>query len=37
MVLDAWQNLKLTQLSQIDQLMELVVLQVQYENQLEIK
>jgi len=37
MVLDAWQNLKLTQLSQIDQLMELIALQVQYENQLEIK
>jgi len=37
MVLDAWQNLKLTQLSQIDQLMELAALQIQYENQLEIK
>lgn len=37
MVLDAWQNLKLMQLSYIDQLMELVVLQIQYENQLEIK
>ena len=36
MVLDAWQNLKLMQLSYIDQLMELVVLQTQYENQLEI-
>jgi len=37
MVLDAWQNLKLTELSQIDQLIELTTLQVQYENQLEIK
>lgn len=37
MVLDAWQNLKLMQLSYIDQLMELVTLQTQYENQLEIK
>ncbi len=37
MVLDAWQNLKLMQLSYIDQLIELVTLQTQYENQLEIK
>lgn len=37
MVLDAWQNLKLMQLNYIDQLMELVTLQTQYENQLEIK
>lgn len=37
MVLDAWQNLKLTQLAQIDQQMELIALQIQYENQLEIK
>lgn len=37
MVLDAWQNLKLIQLNYIDQLMELVMLQTQYENQLEIK
>lgn len=37
MVLDAWQNLKLMQLNYLDQLMELAVLQIQYENQLEIK
>ncbi len=37
MVLDAWQNLKLMQLAYIDQLMELVTLQTQYENELEIK
>ncbi|MBA4241683.1 MAG: hypothetical protein C0448_13230 [Sphingobacteriaceae bacterium] len=37
MVLDAWQNLKLMQLNYVDQLMELSVLQIQYENQLEIK
>jgi len=37
MVLDAWQNLKLMQLNYLDQLMELAELQVQYENQLEIK
>ena len=37
MVLDAWQNLKLMQLSYVDQLMELISLQTQYENQLEIK
>ena len=37
MVLDAWQNLKLMQLGYVDQLMELVTLQTQYENQLEIK
>lgn len=37
MVLDAWQNLKLMQLNYIDQLMELAELQIQYENQLEIK
>lgn len=37
MVLDGWQNLKLMQLNYLDQLMELAELQVQYENQLEIK
>ena len=37
MVLDAWQNLKLMQLNYIDQLMQLAELQIQYENQLEIK
>lgn len=37
MVLDAWQNLKLMQLGYIDQLMELITLQTQYENQFEIK
>lgn len=37
MVLDAWQNLKLMQLNYVDQLMELAELQIQYENQLEIK
>ena len=37
MVLDAWQNLKLMQLSYLDQIMELVTLQTKYENQLEIK
>lgn len=37
MVLDAWQNLKLMQLNYIDQIMELAELQIQYENQLEIK
>lgn len=37
MVLDAWQNLKLMQLNYVGQLMELAELQIQYENQLEIK
>jgi cobalt-zinc-cadmium efflux system outer membrane protein len=37
MVLDAWQNLKLMQLSYLDQIMELVTLQTKYEKQLEIK
>lgn len=37
MVLDAWQSLKLMQLTYIDQLMALAELQVQYENELEIK
>lgn len=37
MVLDAWQSLKLMQLNYLDQLMELVELQIQYENQLEIR
>lgn len=37
MVLDAWQNLKLAQLSLLDQIMELLLLQTQFENQLEIK
>lgn len=37
MVLDAWQNLKIAQLGYLDQLMELLSLQIQYEKQLEIK
>ena len=37
MVLDAWQNLKITQLGLVDQLNDLVQLQVQYEKQLEIR
>lgn len=36
MVLDAWQNLKVVQLMYLDQLMELLSLQIQYENQMEI-
>lgn len=36
-VLDAWENLKLVQLSYLDQLMELLILQVEFEKQLEIK
>ena len=36
MVLDAWQNLKVVQLMYIDQLMELLALQIQYEKQMEI-
>ena len=37
MVLDAWQNLKLTQIGFFDQIMDLVTLQTEYEKQLEIK
>ena len=37
MVLDAWQNLKLIQIGYFDQLKELLLMQVQYEQQLEIK
>lgn len=37
MVLDAWQNLKVSQLGYLDLLNDLLQLQVQYENQLEIK
>lgn len=37
MVLDAWQNLKLVQLSYLDLLHELLQLQVQYEKEREIK
>lgn len=37
MVLDAWQNLKSAQLTYLDQLMELLTLQVEYEKQLEIE
>ncbi|MBI2271944.1 MAG: TolC family protein [Bacteroidetes bacterium] len=37
MVLDAWQNLKVSQLMYLDQLMELLALQIQYEKQLEIR
>ena len=37
MVLDAWQNLKLVQLGYIDQLQGLLLLQVEYEKQMEIK
>ena len=36
MVLDAWQNLKVVQLMYLDQLMELLALQIQYEKQMEI-
>ena len=36
MVLDAWQNFKLIQLSYYDQLMELLALQIEYEKQLQI-
>lgn len=37
MVLDAWQNLKLMQISYFDQIMELVTLQNEYEKQLEMR
>lgn len=37
MVLDAWQNLKVVQLMYLDQLMELLSLQIQYEKQMEIE
>ncbi|MFZ5552850.1 MAG: TolC family protein [Bacteroidota bacterium] len=37
MVLDAWQNLKTTQLTYLDQLMQLLLLQVEYEKELEIR
>ena len=37
MVLDAWQNLKMVQLNYLDQLMELLSLQVEFEKQLEIR
>ncbi|HLG40978.1 MAG TPA: TolC family protein, partial [Chitinophagaceae bacterium] len=37
MVLDAWQNLKLVQLGYLNQLQELLMLQVDYEKQMEIK
>lgn len=37
MVLDAWQNLKLAQLSRLDQLSALLLLQVGYEKELEIR
>ncbi|MBS3915625.1 MAG: TolC family protein [Bacteroidetes bacterium] len=37
MVLDAWQNLKVSQLGYLDLLNDLLQLQVQYEKQLEIK
>lgn len=37
MTLDAWQNLKMVQLGYIDQLMELLALQVEYEKQMEIR
>lgn len=36
MILDAWQNLKVVQLMYLDQLMELLSLQIQYEKQMEI-
>ncbi len=36
MVLDAWQNLKLANLTYLDQLMELLTLQVQYEKETEV-
>lgn len=35
MVLDAWQNLKTAQLTYLDQVMEILSLQVEYEKQLE--
>jgi hypothetical protein len=35
MVLDAWQNLKLTQVSYLDQIMQLIALQIEFERQLE--
>jgi len=37
MVLDAWQNLKTAQLGSIDLLKDLLLLQIEYENELEIK
>lgn len=37
MALDAWQNLKMVQLGYIDQIMELLALQVEYEKQMEIR
>lgn len=37
MVLDAWQNLKVAQIGYLDQLKELLLLQVEYEKQLEVK
>jgi len=37
MALDAWQNLKVAQMGYLDQLKELLLLQVEFENQLEIK
>lgn len=37
MVLDAWQNLKVSQVGYLDQLKELLLLQVEYEKQLEVK
>jgi len=36
MVLDAWQNLKLSKLTYLDQLMELLTLQVLYEKEMEV-
>ncbi len=36
MVLDAWQNYKLIQLSYYDQLMELLTIQIEYEKQLQL-
>jgi len=36
-VLDAWENLKVVQQSYLDQLMELLMLQVEFEKQMEIK
>jgi outer membrane protein TolC len=37
MVLDAWQNLKMAQLTYFDQLMDIINLQVKFERELEIK
>jgi outer membrane protein TolC len=37
MVLDAWQNLKLANLTRLDQIMELLMLQVQYEKESEVR